>query len=541
MPRQTFRQRQDKALSASVEQVSRSAILIPEQEGLFVPRAPTSAELFSTALDVLSTDDESQEIYYQFPKDPVEFMQEVLGIHLWSKQREIVYAVFRDRYISVASCHGIGKSFTTAAIMVTFLNLVRNSMALSTAPTGRQVEHVLWREIRNIYASAKRPLLGREPLTTRYDISEKWYGMGFKPQDQETDPMQGFHADDVLAVIDEAAGVAPAIVNGMRAAMTSRRAHFLMIGNPTSTAGPFFDSHHSQKHIYTGFTVSADMTPNWTGEKHPVEGASWDGLISKEWVEEMTDVFGEDSDFIQSRVHAKWVSHEDVLVPLYLIEEAEKRMWEQESGVWEAGVDVARQGRDRSALTIRNGSRVIGQWKLASGESFKTADHALSLVSEFAVVKGREVPVTFKVDETGIGSGVVDALKMRIRVNQLRHKVIGVNFGSQASDPEMYLNQRCEMYVDLAHRFRTENITLKYMKVKIEEDLKTELSDIRRDYDGRHTQPIIEKKEEFRKRHGRSPDFADSMALAFYIPPKPEPKTIGAISLGYADNSFGRM
>jgi hypothetical protein len=209
--------------------------------------------------------------------------------------------------------------------------------------------------------------------------------------------------------------------------------------------------------------------------------------------------------------------------------------------VWEAGIDVARAGRDRSVLTIRNGSMPIGQWKLSSGESFKTADHALSLLSHFAVVKGSEVPVVIKVDVGGIGVGVVDALKMRIRQNQLRHKVVEINFGAQASDPEMYLNQRCEMYVDLAHRFRTENITLKYMKVKLEEDFKSELSDIRRDYDGRHTQPIIEKKEEFRKRHGRSPDFADSMALAFYQAPRPEPKKIGVISLGYADNSFGRM
>lgn len=534
MPRQTFRQRRDAGISATVSKISRDSVVTSDGYGeLIVPRQPTAQEMFASALDIL-TPEEQEERYDAFPEDPVEFIQDVLGIYLWKKQREIVYSVFNNRYTSVASCHAAGKTFSTAALILAFLNMKRNSIALSTAPTGRQVEHVLWRNIRRIYAEAKKPLLGNVPLTTRYDIAEQWYGIGFKPTDSETDPLQGFHADDILAVIDEAAGVVPVLIDGLQAAMTSEGAHMLQIGNPTSTAGPFFDSHHSQSDMWETFVIAAKDTPNFTGEPYPVPGKHWTGLITPEWVDEVVAKYGEGSAYVESRVHARFVSNEDVLIPLALIEAAEQPRVIQESGVHEAGVDVARAGKDKSVLTIRNGSVVKPQWELASGDSFKTADDVLSHIRTHGYPNAK---YRIKVDETGVGAGVVDALKFRIRDNNLPHVVIPVNFGAKASDPEAFFNQRCEMFINLAERFMKSNI---YFPEPPKYQMKTELSDIRTNYDGKHTQPIIERKDDFRKRVGKSPDYADSLALAFYQPPR-DIKKIGALSFGYAENRWGRQ
>jgi len=109
----------------------------------------------------------------RYPADPLAFIREVLGEDLWEGQERIVRAVWELRYTSVASCHGVGKTRVLADIAITYLHLHPNSIVLTTAPTGRQVEHVLWREIRAAYRRARQPLLGRPPLTTRYEIGDR--------------------------------------------------------------------------------------------------------------------------------------------------------------------------------------------------------------------------------------------------------------------------------------------------------------------------------------------------------------------------------
>ena len=146
--------------------------------GLQPIKGPTSYDRLFDTLDILVPSVPRNDAY---PKDPDQFMREVLGFNPWSLQTQITRMVWENRYTSVASCHGIGKPTLAAALALTFLHLHENSIVLSTAPTGRQVEHVLWRNIRTLHRKSRRPLLGQKPLTTRYDIAEDWYAMGFKP------------------------------------------------------------------------------------------------------------------------------------------------------------------------------------------------------------------------------------------------------------------------------------------------------------------------------------------------------------------------
>lgn len=470
----------------------------------------------------------------QYPKDPVEFLNDYLGIKLWGAQEEIVHAVWDNRYVSVASCHSIGKSFTTAAILIAFLHCFENSMVLSTAPTGRQVEHVLWRNVRAIWRRAKKPLLGNRPLTTRYDIAEDWYAMGFKPNDQETDPLQGFHAQDLLAIIDEAAGAPPTIIDGMMAALTSEGAHMLMIGNPTSTSGPFYDSHHSKAHQFKKFVIAWPDTPNFTNPGQ----TTWKGLISQQWVDEVIERYGEGSAFVQSRVFAKWVSADDVLIQQSDIETAQMReitepfFEETNFQPVEAGLDVAREGKDKSVLTIRRGAWVQGQFEIPPGDGWEVAGKTLKLLKE-------EAPDCefLKVDKMGIGASVFDISKhLTEDFDEYRHVLVtGVNFSMKPWDTEAYANQRCEAYGQMADRFRESRIG-----GNIHMQTVGDLSDIRYKFDGRHTQAVIEPKPEMQKRIGRSPDYGDSLVLAFYQPPREEIVPMGALAFGYADQRWGK-
>lgn len=497
--------------------------------GEAMPEMPTLLTPQQKLLGTLQILAPAEPINQSYPEDPVQFIRDVLGITLWAMQEEIVYSVWENRYTSVASCHAIGKSVVSAAIVVTYLHLHENSVIVSTAPTGRQVEHILWRNIRKMYRSAKKPLLGsRPPLTTRYDIAETWFAMGFKPQDGETDPLQGFHAVNILAVIDEAAGVATTIIDGMMAAMTTPMARMLMIGNPTSTAGPFYDSHHASEAMFRTFVVAWPDTPNYHNP------GSWPGLIDHQWVEDIIAKYGVDSAYYRSRVMAEWVSAEDVLIPLDQIEEAIKKGidYGYSSEVREAGLDVARDGKDKTVLTLREGSHVKGTWELKERDYFEISQKVFDLIDKNLPGCGN-----IKIDEIGLGAGMVDVMKRMVEDREnFEMRVTGVNFSKKPHDDEAYNNQRSEAYGLLAQRFRELDI-----QGHITKEVKSDLSDLRARYGGRQTQPQIESKEEFRKRTGHSPDHADSLALAFYTPPLPEPLEIGVLSFGYAEQKWGKM
>src|SRR5207253_6893845 len=97
----------------------------------------------------------------QYHRDPVRFVREVLGSELWSRQAEILEAVRDHPQVTVRSGHGVGKTFVAACAALWWLYSHRPSLVLTTAPTARQVEHLLWGEIGRLCARARHPLPGR--------------------------------------------------------------------------------------------------------------------------------------------------------------------------------------------------------------------------------------------------------------------------------------------------------------------------------------------------------------------------------------------
>ena len=80
-------------------------------------------------------------------RDPEFFQREVLGWDPWEKQVEIACSVRDHKKTAVKSCHDSGKTADAARIGLWFLYSFQPSIVLTTAPTYRQVEELLWREI----------------------------------------------------------------------------------------------------------------------------------------------------------------------------------------------------------------------------------------------------------------------------------------------------------------------------------------------------------------------------------------------------------
>jgi hypothetical protein len=109
-----------------------------------------------------------------------------------------------------------------------------------------------------------------------------------------------------------------------------------------------------------------------------------------------------------------------------------------------------------------------------------------------------------KVDAIGLGAGVAD------RLRELGYEVVDVNVGSAASDPEKWPNLRHELWWELRELFHNNEI-----HGVTDETTIGQCSSVKYSFDSRHTYPLIEKKEDMKKRGLKSPDRAEALMLAF--------------------------
>lgn len=425
-------------------------------------------------------------------REPATFMRDWLGADLWEKQIEIAEAVRDYRRTAVKSCHASGKSFLSARIVIAHLHAYPGAVAITTAPTFNQVQNILWREIGAAYKAALRPLLGR-CLQTQIDILPDWYALGFKAEDTAPDRFQGFHAEHALVVIDEAAGVAEQVYQALDAIMTSESARMLLIGNPTNPTGAFYEAFHSARSLYHTITIAAQDTPNIRAGRtvRPY-------LITQQWIDDAIARHGEDSPYVQSRVYANFPAIGDnTLISLAWLEAAKHRRIESDAAL-EAGLDVARMGNDENALCIRRGPQVLAEYSWSGLDTMATVGKVRHILSEYPGL------VALKVDVIGVGAGVAD------RLREEGYPVRDVNVASKSSDPEKWPNLRCELWWELRERFREGEIA-----GPISEETLGQLATVRYRYDSRHTHPIIESKEEAKKRGVKSPDRGEALLLAF--------------------------
>ena len=134
-----------------------------------------------------------------------------------------------------------------------FLHNHDSAIVLSTAPTFRQVRHVLWRQIHRLHRPVAA-VLGGTMLDTRWELARDRYAMGLSAE--TADQFQGFHSDNMLIVVDEAEGVSDEIYEAIEAVMTSSEPRLLLIGNPTTVSGAFRRAFYEERKLYYPVTIS---------------------------------------------------------------------------------------------------------------------------------------------------------------------------------------------------------------------------------------------------------------------------------------------
>ncbi len=436
------------------------------------------------------------------PITPVKFAEQILNVRLWSKQKEVLSSLLKHRRVAVKSGNGLGKGYCAAVALLWFLHTHGahddSAIVLSTAPTFRQVRHILWRQVHRLYRPAAETL-GGKMLDTRWEISDERYAMGLSAEN--ADQFQGFHSPNMFIVVDEAEGVSDEIYEAIDAVMTSADPLLLLIGNPTTVSGAFRRAFYEERHLYHTITISALDSPNVSSGKTEVAG-----LITARWVEERKEIWGEENPIYRARVLGEFPDQaEDTLISLTDIEAAaQRRPPALPDGAGPPpvvlAVDVARFGSDRSVILTRRGSSV---------ENVRTFRHldTMQLAGWVAAAIRDTGPELVAVDEIGVGAGVVD------RLREQGFPVRGINVARRARQDGLFTNLRAEGYWQLRELFASGEIVMPN-----DNQLIGELAALRYSFDSQG-RIQMESKDSMRQRGLPSPDKADALMLAFLRPP----------------------
>jgi hypothetical protein len=427
--------------------------------------------------------------------------QEVLGSFLWSKQREIVKSVFENRKTAVRSCHSSGKTFVAADIVLAFMCLCYPAKVITTAPTFHQVYNLLWSEIRTKYSEHLVDEMGGiQCLRARLEFAPDWFAVGISPR--ESVSFQGFHQDNILVVFDEAPGVDPDIVEAAESLMSSGNAHCLWIGNPIEATGFFYEAFRDSS--FHQIKISYEDTPNFTGEDVPDYVSR--SLISREWVNERREKWGEASPMFMSRCRAEFPTGAGGVIPLSLCEKAVARELAGE-GDMVLGVDVG-AGGDLTAYTRRPGLEILD---VATQSTLEPSD----VIGRIVQMHERDNYRAINIDKIGIGWGVVGPLQDQ------GLPAFGISAAEAAYDSEHYAKRRDELWFGMRDFLATG---------KLPSDLEL-IADLtapkyKLDERGRYK---VEKKSETKKRLKRSPDRGDSANLSVAVEDPLYPRVLGSL------------
>lgn len=438
---------------------------------------------------------------------PVEFVEDIIGAKPDPEQAKILRSVAAHPMTSVRSGHGIGKSAVEAWIVIWFMCTRAYPKIPCTAPTQHQLFDILWAEISKWLRQS--PALQKEIIWTKEKVyllghPEEWFAVARTAT--KPDALQGFHADDVLYIIDEASGVKDEIFEPVLGSLSTEGARLLMCGNPTQTSGFFYESHTKNRAAYSTFHIDGRKSQR----------------VSKEFVNKIVEMYGEDSDVFRVRVAGEFPLHEnDVFIPLSLIEKSIMTEFSPRKtpNTLRIGCDVARFGDDKTVIGTKIDEKATIEKKRNGQDTMKTADDILLLFYELL----RRYPdykddVTITVDDGGVGGGVVDRLRQMKRLNPddlKQMNIVPITFGTKIKH-KYYDDSTTYMMAVVKNLLSPHDDEGNEKPVELilpdDEDLVAQLS-TRKYVVADNTKVRVESKKKVKERGQPSPDEADCVLL----------------------------
>lgn len=454
--------------------------------------------------------------------DPEAWLSDVLGKRWWSAQREVVDAFLVSRRVGVRSGNGVGKSALMADLVTWWVSVFppEEVLAIVSAPTLSQIEKVIFAYLKTNFGVAKFrgfPLRGEisEELSWKFvnplSGKKEFLAFGKRPADRDiVSSFQGTRKFRTFVALDEAGGVPEDLFTAAEAVTTGAESRFLAIGNP-DRRGTAFHNLWLRPELAAEWwlgSISVFDLPTFTGERVYEDGEVEErfllSLTSVDWVEHKRRTWGEGDARWLAKVLGEFPGEGDnsffgqqVLDRAYgvdIVEDGAVRPI--------FGVDVARFGEDESVVVANWGGRcrVVDAW----GKS-DTIESARK-VHELAVsLSASEV----RVDSSGIGGAVFDALNVLPEFFEKTYLLVGVDGGARSPDLSRWANMRA-----YSHDFLRERMLNGFVDLDFEDsELREELLGLSFRFNGRGAVQITPK-DELKKVFGGSPDRLDAVVYA---------------------------
>jgi phage terminase large subunit len=307
----------------------------------------------------------------KYRENPVGFFREILGVEPWYAQCEILEAMVTHPRGAVKSGQKTGKSNIIAGASLWVYSSFEDAAVLMTSTTSRQVDSILWLELRKMLARSGKCVackledpddrtIGR-PCPHSAIIPEKPANLartGIHSEDfrsisgftaREAEAVQGKSGKNLWYFPDEASGIPPQIFDAMEGNRAGG-AKLWMFGNPTKNEGEFYDAFHSKAKFYWTYTISSETTPNVIEGREVIPG-----LAGRSHIEEKKEEWGENSPLYKVRIKGEFAEKEDgKIFSIHDIGEAELR-WHEMNRIGDETAHAARariQGFGRLFLGI---------------------------------------------------------------------------------------------------------------------------------------------------------------------------------------------
>lgn len=461
----------------------------------------------------------------------------------------------------IAAGQGCGKTYISAGLVNWFFDCFVPGVTITTAPTFEQVNLLLWKNLKTMRAAAisrGHNLLGRIlPKDPRLESHYSHFAIGRTTSDaggQGSARAQGQHERFMFFVIDEAEGVEQYQYDAINAMLTGGDVMlWLMIANPQTRNSAFHK--YSMMPNVRNYTWSLLDTPNVKTGRTIVPGST-----SREWVCEMiashcevVDHHNEDkftfelpwdvpyhSDGQQKLIYRRGTVFAPdpefqfrvlgvppvetsgyTLIPSQRFELAKTRSVDTSEYIRaQIGVDCARGGSDKGKIYRYQAQTLHFEAELQSYADQKdiTYHYTREIIKSIGrAIDGGAQQISVRIDGSGgYGGGIIDALYASDEIAALGDRCgfdfHEVQFGSSATNPQMYANKITEIYATAGEVLNDTYV------INPPPLLQSDLCDRRYTYvsRGSGTVRMLEDKNQFKLRvkPRRSPDDGDAAVLA---------------------------
>lgn len=428
-------------------------------------------------------------------QDHVFGIETLFDVSLTDQQKQLVTAANHPAArVAVSSCTGSGKSAVLSMLTLLYLMVLPDCRILITAPSSNHLERVFRSEIDKWFKRLPEQIQEQFDMTQRkieYKTQKRVHFASLVTASVESrEALAGGHSDSYVILADEASGIPEDAFDILLGTLsTGKGGRFIQVSNPQRSSGRFHEIFQRDLGKWTKIYFSAYDSPN----------------VNKEWIEEMKDTYGEDSDIFRMRVLgqfprvgvSQFISVEDVDRAIH--ESLDFRVYTNYPKIM--GVDVARFGDDLTSIVVRQGPKVL---HIKTYRGLDTMEVASRVAESQA---GFNCAVIY-IDSIGVGAGTAD------RCKELGLPVKDVVVSAPSTDPKTYANIRAQLWGQMRDWLKGGGVDLPFESADKETNLAAQLTSMEYGYNNKMQIQLLSKRE-LKKAGHASPDIADALSFTF--------------------------